>query len=238
MSEGEPKYKPPLGVILGALSLVIVFLLTLAYFSFVALRKATDSQSGIAMFCFGDFAPIAIDPRKLQSAARAEFELLVATEAQGKDDYLKFHNSMERAESEFDFALGAQTQTVSMLRLYHATIEAAFRKWSVAESLERIVLKNLPDSQPYREIRFDTRRLLAEALEEQGKYDEALQIRLELLAEEKGRILILVEISWCLLWSRLQISTKSFTNTIKHMMLLSGWSLFMHATKKRSSQRG
>lgn len=185
MSGGKPKFKPTRPVVWGLLSLVIACLFALGYFSFVALRKVTDSDNGTAMFRFGDFIPAIYDSRKLQSVARAEYELLVATDAQGNGDYLTFHNSMERAESEFDFALGAQTQSVSMVRLNHATIEAAFRKSSVVKSLARSVLKNLPDSSPCREVRFDTRRVLAEALEEQGKYDEALQIRLELLAEEK-----------------------------------------------------
>jgi tetratricopeptide (TPR) repeat protein len=183
MSEGKQKFKPHFGVIFGALSLVLISLFTLGYLSFVALRKVTDSDNDTAMFRFGDFVPVIYDSRKLQSVGRAEYELWVATMAQGSGEYPKFHSSVERAESELDFALGEKTQSVSMLRLYHAMIEADFRKWSVVESLARSVLKNMPDSSPRREVRFDSKRVLAEALEEQGKYEEALQIRLEFLAE-------------------------------------------------------
>jgi tetratricopeptide (TPR) repeat protein len=106
-------------------------------------------------------------------------------EAVSSHDYTKMHTSMESAEAELAVVVGDKAPAVSLVRSMHAQLEGSFGKWSVAESLERRVLKDLPQTKPYRSILLISRQALCKALENQDKYDEALQLRLEILEQAK-----------------------------------------------------
>lgn len=185
MTDKKPFYKTTKGIVIIALCAMTVLLCILGFVIGNAYQKMSESEEALPLEIISDFLPSFGDERKAQNLVKAELAFKDAMEAGSRHDYTKMHTSMESAEAELAVVIDDKAPTLSLLRLMHAQMEGIFGKWSVAESLERRVLKDLPQTKPYRSILLISRRSLCEALENQDKYDEALQIRLEDLEQAK-----------------------------------------------------
>lgn len=185
MTDKKPFYKTTKGIVIIALGAMTVLLCIFGFVIGNAYQKMSETENAFPLEIVSDFLPALGDERKVHNIVKAELALKDAMEAASKRDYTKTHTSMESAEAELAVVIDDKAPTLSLVRLMHGQMEGIFGKWSVAESLDRRVLKDLPQTKPYRSILLISRGALCEALENQDKYDEALQIRLEDLEQAK-----------------------------------------------------
>jgi tetratricopeptide (TPR) repeat protein len=167
---------------------VIIALTTMAILLGVAILLAhsaynsfSKSENAIPSEIFSDGFGALFDEAKVRHLTRSELALAEALEASTKNHYDKAHSSFDTAVDEMSEAVGGNSGLTCLLITMQATEEQRYKKWSVVEALERRLLKALPKTKSYKQMIAMNTTMLTTALEQQGKYDEALQLHEEAL---------------------------------------------------------
>lgn len=144
---------------------------------------SSDVESDVPPPPVREMLELAFDEKKALHLGRAEMALFEAfTQGLTKNDYKKAHAYMTDCVDESVEAVGESSLITAMFLDIQGDIERHFEKWPVVESIERRLLKALPNVAQNQNLRSRARRHLAEALEKQNHYDAAVKVYAENVA--------------------------------------------------------
>jgi tetratricopeptide (TPR) repeat protein len=150
-------------------------MVVLAAVSVSAYKQIESSDSSFVLLGLGDALEILFDERKTSHFVQAEISFLEAIEGSDSGDYEKIHSSFETAVSEMSDAVGENSALTLMILEAQSAAENRYEKWKIVEQLSRRILKAVPKTKKFKQLSWSARYMLRSALQEQGKYDQALQ---------------------------------------------------------------
>ncbi len=144
---------------------------------------SSDADSDAPQLPVREMTELLFDEKKTAHLGRAEMALYDAiTQGVAKKDYKKAHSFMTECVDEAVEAVGENSLITCLFLDIQGDIERGFEKWSIVESIERRLLKAVPDKAQNQTLRTRARRHLAEALEKQNRYDAAVKVYAENVA--------------------------------------------------------
>ena len=220
-------FKSTKGIIIIALSFLTVVFCVVGALAATLYSKVSESDSPVPLMAVTDALSISFDEQKLSHLYLSELAAIDAMQAASKNNYTKMHSSFETAVAEMSDAVGENTALTCSIISLQSIAEGGFEKWPVVEALERRIIKDLPKAKQCQQMLVLSKMRFMQALENQGKYDEALQAHNEELAyAEKHDVSADKEDlrdalkSFSQFYERFQVYDKAFDTTNKLLVLV------------------
>lgn len=175
-------FKSTKGIILIALSMLTVVACVVGALAATLYTKVSESDNPVPLMAITDALVISFDEKKLTHLYQSELAMVDAVQAAEKRNYTKMHSSFETAVAEMSDAVGENSALTCTIISIQSVAEGSFGKWPIVEGLERRIIKALPATKQCKQMIAYSKMRLRHALENQGKYDEALQAHSENLA--------------------------------------------------------
>ena len=227
------------GIIIIVLGILISVFAVVGALTAAVYQKVSQSDNYVPLSAITDFIPVLSDERKSSHMVQAELAILEALQAADRNDYAKMHSGFETGVAEMSDAMGENGVLTCVAISIQSMAEDRFGKYSIVEALERRIIKALPATKPYKQMLALSKARLMYALENQGKYEQALQARSEELANaekqdvsaDKADVQRALQ-SLSRFYERFQVYDKAFETTDKLLVLIQS----LPASEKNTSR--
>lgn len=220
-------FKSTKGIVIIALSFLTVASCVVGALTAAVYSKVSESDSPVPLMAITDALAISFDEKKLTHLYQSELAMIDAVQAAEKRNYTKMHSSFETAVAEMSDAVGENSALTCTIISIQSMAEDEYGKYAIVEALERRIIKALPATKQCKQMLAYSKMRLRQALENQGKYDEALQAHNEEIAYAEKHDLsadkaeVRAELkSLSEFYERFQVYDKAFEATDKLLVLV------------------